>query len=179
MNTLKKKIRNTRNGKSNTQTQAILSGAKTYNESDALDLRLKGYDSDGTKVQPFDFIAITHKNGDVDFLDQADANCSDWVHGGYVIDTPLTSAWKNLERAILDTIKSQPNKIVIKHKDMSIIIDPKGGKKLDCSEHDKSKNYPTFEFKNIKTKDSVSYEYFQLSAHDRALIALDLIEELK
>jgi hypothetical protein len=171
------------------KTLEILKGNKNFDLKDIFDpldtfpsSHLKGYDCGGKKVKAFDFIACldkTKKSPKVDFVEQADANCQDWAYGGYVIDTPLTQAWKGLEKALLKTIKSLDNKITLNHKDVSITINPKGGQYLDTTSEDRSKYYPTFEIKDLTTGDSVSYEYFQLSAQDRSMIALDLIEELQ
>lgn len=179
-----------------TKTLEILKGNKTFeslNEFETFEsfesyesfpsTQLKGYDCDGKKIQKFDFIACldqtTNSPATVDFIEQADANCQSWAYKGYVIDTPLTQAWKGLEKALLKTIKSLEDKITLNHRDISITIDPKGGQYLDTTPEDRSKYYPTFEIKDVNTGDSVSYEYFQLSAQDRSLLALDLIEELK
>jgi hypothetical protein len=167
--------------KQSSKTFQVLSGEKTFDPLDVFpSTHLKGYDCDGQKIKPFDFIAHTTKNStNVDFVEQADANCNTWAYGGYIIETQLTKAWTNLEKSLLKTIRNLEEKLVIDHKDITITINPKGGRDIDCDPQDQCQFYPTFEFTNKESKDSVFYEYFQLSAHDRALIALDLIEKIK
>jgi len=166
-----------------THTQKVLSEGKSFDPLKVFpSSHLKGYDCNGRKIKEFDFIA--HRSNakhpyKVDFVEQADSNCHDWSYGGYVINSPLSQAWSQLEKSLLSTIRNLGKKTTIEHKNITIVIDPKGGEKLDCPPNDRSKYYPTFEFKNNKTNDSVFYEYFQLSAQDRALLALDLIEDLR
>jgi hypothetical protein len=187
MNTIKVLPKQNKKGTKKSKTAQILSGEKSFDLTEAVsptfpNFQKMGQDQEGNEVQCFDFVLTednTNKKSDFKFVEQADCNCSSWPYGGKVINTPLSTAWKNLEETLLKTIKNHKAKIRISHADFDMVINPDGGKKLDCDQNDNAKLYPTFEITNKKTKDTVFYEYFQLSAQDRALIALDLIEESK
>lgn len=148
--------------------------------------QILGYDIDGTRISPFDFIATIFNNFEADpTMEQADANSKNVSFNGYVINNPLAKAWKNLEYSLLNTIKRYKQPITLKDplREQTIKIFPNGGKSLDIETTNPIENYPTFQITyhsggSNRFEDIVDYEYFQISAEQRAWIALNLIEKL-
>ncbi len=148
---------------------------------------LKGQDIDGNRVCPFDFVAtIDNRIEAHPTMEQADAHCKEYTFGGYIINSPISKAWKNLEYSLLNTIKKYNETIVLKDeaRHQTIKIFPKGGRNLDTEANSPLKYYPTFQITYHLRKtngesyeDTVDYEYFQISAEQRAWIALNLLEK--
>jgi hypothetical protein len=123
-------------------------------------------------------------------MEQADANCRDTHFNGYIIDNPISKAWKGLEYALLNTIKKYKEPIILNDqvRKETITIFPKGGKNLDVEKSNPIQYYPTFQItyhgynngdaQNNHPENTVDYEYFQISAEQRAWIALNLMEKL-
>jgi hypothetical protein len=152
--------------------------------SESNSLSQRGHDIDGNKVKPFDFIATIYNNLEAEpTMEQADANCQSTDFHGYIIDNPIANTWKNLEYALLNTIKRYKFPITLKddQRNQTIKIFPRGGKVLDVEPKDPIQYYPTFQitYNQVRgVEDVVDYEYFQISAEQRAWIALRLIEKL-
>ncbi len=144
-------------------------------------LKTLGHDIDGIRVCPFDFVATIFNSIEAEpTMEQADANCKQTNYNGYVIDNPIAKAWKNMEYSLLNTIKRYKNPITLKdaERNQTIKIYPQGGRTLDVEADNPIKYYPTFQITYHANKDVVDYEYFQISAEQRAWIALNLIEKL-
>lgn len=142
-----------------------------------------GLDYDGKDIKPFDFVAGILNSIDAEpFMEQANAECRDEQFCGYLIQSPLAKAWKNLEYNLLNTIKRHKSPITLKDRvrHQTIKIFPQGGKGLDAPKDSPIKNYPTFlvtYHENGNDTNKVEYDYFQISAEQRAWIALNLIEK--
>jgi hypothetical protein len=144
-------------------------------------IHLTGHDIDGKKVTAFDFVAsINNQTVAEPFMEQAQADAKSTIYHGYLIDSPLAKAWKNLEYCLLNTIKKYKFPITLEDRvrDQKIKIFPQGGKSLDVEKSNPIRYYPTIQIYDNKTKDCVDYEYFQVSAEERAWIALNLLEKL-
>jgi hypothetical protein len=153
-------------------------------EKETYALNHMGHDIDGNKVKPFDFIATIYNSLEAEpTMEQADANCHTTNFHGYIINNPIANTWKNLEYSLLNTIKRYKFPITLKddQRNQTIKIFPKGGKQLDVEPKNPIQYYPTFQITYNQVhgvEDVVDYEYFQISAEQRAWIALKLIEKL-